>query len=196
MRSKKGMLNLILAALVTVALLLPGVLPAAEFDIADCRYNFGLRLAYGVSTKTPSIHFYSLLPRWGLFLIHPHDSTLPGRLGISFEVEGIVSIADACNTGWELGATPLLKFTLPVNRGLHLFLEGGAGIITQQFSNPRVPHAFNFTPQVGAGVDIALASRLGLTVAYRFRHSSNAGIYKENPGLNTNFFHAGVTYFY
>jgi hypothetical protein len=192
----QGVLNLILASLVAVGLMLPGALHASQFDIADCPYNFGLRLAYGVSTKSPAAYFYSLMPRWGVFLIHPHDSTLPGKLGISFEVEGIISIVDACDTGYELGATPLLKFTLPVNRGLHLFLEGGAGIITQQFNSPFVPHSFNFTPQVGAGLDIALASRLGLTVAYRFRHSSNAGIYKENPGLNVNFFHAGITYFY
>jgi hypothetical protein len=195
MRSS-GFRGLVLASLVTVALLVPVVLHAADFDIADCRYNFGLRLAYGYSCKSPSVDFYSLLPRWGIFLVHPHTSNLPGKLGISFELEGIFSLAEACNTGWELGITPLMKFTLPVTRGLHLFLEGGAGVITQQFNNPRVPHAFNFTPQVGAGLDIAVASRWGVTVAYRFRHSSNAGIEEPNPGLNANFFHAGITYFY
>ena len=193
---RSGFRGLVLASLVTVALLVPAVLHAADFDIADCRYNFGLRLAYGYSIKSPSVDFYSLLPRWGIFLVHPHTSTLPGKLGISFELEGILSLAEACNTGWELGITPLMKFTLPVTRGLHLFLEGGAGVITQQFNNPRVPHAFNFTPQVGAGLDIAVASRWGVTVANRFRHSSNAGIEEPNPGLNANFFHAGITYFY
>jgi hypothetical protein len=195
MRSR-SILGVVLASLVIAALVAPGLLHAAEFEIADCRYNFGLRLAYGYSWKNPSVHFYSLLPRWGLFLVHPHTSSLPGKLGISFEVEGILSIADACDTGWELGVTPLLKFTLPVTRGLHLFLEGGAGVITQQFRNPHVPHAFNFTPQVGAGLDIAVAPRWAVTVAYRYRHSSNAGLVQPNPGLNANFFHAGITYFY
>ena len=193
---KRGFPGFILASLITVALLVPGVLRAADFDIADCRYNLGLRLGYGFSTQSPTVHLYSLLPRWGLFLIHPHTSALPGKLGISFEVEGIISVADACDTGWELGATPLLKFTLPVTPGLHLFLEGGAGMITQQFRSPSVPHSFNFTPQVGAGVEVAVASHWGVVGAYRFRHSSNAGVQEPNPGLNVNFFHAGIIYYY
>ena len=194
--SNRGYRSIILAALIAAALTIPGVLHAADFDIADCQHDFGLRLGYGYSWKNPSVHFYSLLPRWGLFLVHPHTSTLPGHLGISFEVEGILSIAEACDSGWELGITPLIKFTLPVTTGLHLFLEGGAGMITQQFRNPRVPHSFNFTPQVGVGLDIAVASQWGVTVAYRFRHSSNAGLVEPNPGLNANFFHAGIIYYY
>jgi hypothetical protein len=184
------------ALLVIAALMFPSFSRAADFDIADCRYNLGLRLAYGHHLKSPPVHLYTILPRWGMFLIHPHTSSLPGSLGISFEVEGILSLAEADNTGWEIGVTPLLKFTLPLTRGLHLFLEGGVGIIGENFDSPAVPHAFNFTSQVGAGLDIALASRLGLTVAYRFRHSSNAGLYEENPGFNVQFFQAGLIYFY
>jgi hypothetical protein len=184
------------ALLLIAALMFPSFSRAADFDIADCRYNLGLRLAYGHHLKSPPVHLYTILPRWGLFLIHPHTSSLPGGLGISFEVEGILSLAEASNTGWEIGVTPLLKFTLPLTRGLHLFLEGGAGIIGENFDSPAVPHAFNFTPQVGAGLDIALAPRLGLTAAYRFRHSSNAGLYDENPAFNVQFFQAGLIYFY
>jgi Lipid A 3-O-deacylase (PagL) len=191
-----GFRGLLLAVLITAAIIIPGTLHAADFDTADCHHDLGLRLGYGFTSKSPSVHLYSLLPRWGIILINPHQSTLPGKLGISFEVEGIISIAEAHDTGWELGVSPLLKFTLPVTGSLHPFLEGGVGIITQQFNSPNVPHSFNFTPQVGAGLDIAVAPRWGVTVAYRFRHSSNAGLVEPNPGLNVNFFQAGITYFY
>jgi hypothetical protein len=191
-----GLRGLFLAVLIMAATLASGTLHAADFETADCHHELGLRLGYGASMTSPTVHLYSLLPRWGIILINPHDSTLPGKLGITFEVEGIISIAEACDTGWELGVTPLLKFTLPLTRSLHPFLEGGVGIITQQFNSPRVPHSFNFTPQVGVGLDIAVASRWGVTVAYRFRHSSNASLIEPNPGLNVNFFHAGITYFY
>jgi hypothetical protein len=195
MRSR-GFRILFLATLISIAILLPKAPHAAQFDIADSPYHIGLRLAYGHHLKSPPVHLYSILPRWGIFLVRPHMSPLPGNMGISFEVEGILSLADAEDTGWEIGVTPLLKFTLPLTPGLHLFLEGGAGIIGENFDNPSVPHAFNFTPQVGAGVDLALTSRLGLTLAYRFRHSSNAGIYEENPAFNVQFFQAGVIYYY
>jgi hypothetical protein len=191
-----GLRGPFLAVLIMAATLASGTLHAADFETADCHHELGLRLAYGASMTSPTVHLYSLLPRWGIILINPHDSTLPGKLGITFEVEGIISIAEACDTGWELGVTPLLKFTLPLTRSLHPFLEGGVGIITQQFNSHRVPHSFNFTPQVGVGLDIAVASRWGVTVAYRFRHSSNASLIEPNPGLNVNFFHAGITYFY
>ena len=195
MRSK-GFWGLVLVFFLTTLVIFPRAPQAAEFDIPDCRFNVGLRLAYGHHLKSPPVHLYTLLPRWGVFLIHPHVSSLPGKLGISFELEGILSVADADNTGWEIGITPLLKFTLPLTRGLHLFLEGGAGIIGENFDSPAIPHAFNFTPQVGGGVDFALTQQLGLTLAYRYRHSSNAGLYKENPAFNVQFFQVGLIYFY
>lgn len=195
MRSR-GFRSLFLATLVIIALLFPRAPHAARFDLADSPFHLGLRLAYGHHLKSPPVHFYTLLPRWGIFLVRPHTSPLPGGLGISFELEGILSVVDAEDTGWEIGITPMLKFTLPLNPGLHLFLEGGAGIIGENFDSPAVPHAFNFTPQVGAGVDLALTSHLGLTLAYRFRHSSNAGLYKENPAFNVQFFQAGLIYYY
>ncbi len=76
------------------------------------------------------------------------------------------------------------------------YVEGGAGLITESINSPAIAHSFNFTPQVGGGLDIALLPRLGASLAYRYRHSSNAGIYKENPGFDVNFFQAGLTYYY
>jgi opacity protein-like surface antigen len=76
------------------------------------------------------------------------------------------------------------------------YIEGGAGIISESINSPALAHAFNFTPQAGAGFDIALTPQLALSVAYRFRHSSNAGIYKENQAFNVNFFQGGLNYYY
>lgn len=191
-----GWREFLLVALLVVAVATPGNLHAAAFDIPDCRFNFGLRLAYGHHLTAPPVRLYTLLPRWGFFLVHPHTSSLPGKLGISLDFEGILSLAEAEDTGWEIGITPLLKFTLPVTKGLHLFLEGGVGIIGENFNSPAIPHAFNFASQVGAGLDIAVAPRWGLTLAYRFRHSSNAGIYKENPAFNVQFFQVGIIHYY
>jgi len=185
-----------LAAFMLAALLaVPGVTWGAGFDYSGFNGELGVRFGYGKSTHKADVHLYSLLPRWGIFLIRP-GHTMLGGLSLSFVVEGILSVAQAEGDGAEVGFTPMLKVGLPLGRGAMLFLEGGAGIISESFNSPGVAHAFNFTPQIGGGLDIALMSRLGLTVAYRFRHSSNAGIYKENPAFNVNFFHAGLTYYY
>ena len=111
-----------------------------------------------------------------------------GPFGASFVVEGIISVAAAEEVGFELGFTPMVKFSCLVFPSVLAYIEGGAGLITESIDSPAIAHAFNFTPQVGGGFDIALTPQLALSVAYRFRHSSNAGIYKENPAFNVNFF--------
>ncbi len=119
-----------------------------------------------------------------------------GGIGLSFVVEGTISIAEAENTGWEFGLTPLLKLSLPLANRVLFFIEGGAGIVWENFDSPAVAHTFNFTPQVGGGVDIALTRKLALSLAYRFRHSSNAGLYDENPAFNVNLFQVGLLYYH
>jgi len=185
-----GLMVMVLAA----ALVLPGIARGAEFDLNKFNQEVGLRFAYGKNTKTASVHLYSLLPRWGIFFLKPGKQL--GPFGASFVVEGIASVASAETTGFELGFTPLLKISCLILPSVLAFIEGGAGIISESIDSPALAHAFNFTPQVGAGFDIALTSQLALTVAYRWRHSSNAGLYEENPSFNVNFFQCGLNYYY
>lgn len=183
------------AVLVLAAILgLPGAARGENFNYSGFRQELGLRFAYGKSTRKASVHLYSLLPSWGIFLVRPGHTLFP--VGISFVLEGIVSVADAEETGAEIGLTPMLKLRYPLFPGVMAFVEGGAGLISESINSPAIAHAFNFTPQVGGGFDIALRPNLALSVAYRFRHSSNAGIYNENPAFNVNFFQGGLTYFY
>jgi opacity protein-like surface antigen len=185
-----GLMAMVLAAFV----LLPGLVQGAEFDVSKFNQEVGLRFAYGKNTKTASVHLYSLLPRWGIFFLPPGQKL--GPFGASFVVEGIASIAGADETGFELGITPLLKLSCLVFPSVLAYIEGGAGLISESIDSPALAHSFNFTPQVGAGFDIALTPQVALSVAYRFRHSSNAGIYNENPAFNVNFFQGGLAYYY
>jgi opacity protein-like surface antigen len=185
-----GLMVMVLAALV----LLPGRVKAAEFDVSKFNQEVGLRFAYGKNTQKASVHLYSLLPRWGIFLMPPGKKW--GPFGASFVVEGIASIASADEVGFELGFTPMVKFSCLVFPSVLAYIEGGAGIISESINSPAIAHAFNFTPQAGGGFDIALTPQLALSLAYRFRHSSNAGIYKENQAFNVNFFQGGLNFYY
>jgi len=168
-------------------------LPAAAWGEGFSQ-EFGLRLAFGKNDSTSTVRLYSLLPRWGISLVRPGHQL--GPVGVSFVLEGILSLAEAEGNGAEFGFTPLIKVSARLSNNITLFAEGGAGIISESFDSPAIPHAFNFTPQIGAGIDLHLQPRLAMTVAYRFRHSSNAGIYKENPAFNVHFVQAGLTYYY
>ena len=111
-------------------------------------------------------------------------------------IEGIISVASAEEVGFELGFTPMVKFSCLLFPSVMAYIEGGAGMITESIDSPAIAHAFNFTPQFGGGFDIALTPQMALSLAYRFRHSSNAGIYKENQAFNVNFVQAGLNYYY
>jgi lipid A 3-O-deacylase len=185
-----GLMVMVLAALV----LLPGPVKAAEFDVSKFDQEVGLRFAYGKNTHGASVNIYSLLPRWGMFLKAPGKEW--GPFGASFVIEGIISVASAEETGFELGFTPMVKFSCLLFPSVMAYIEGGAGMITESIDSPAIAHAFNFTPQFGGGFDIALTPKLALSLAYRFRHSSNAGIYKENQAFNVNFGQAGLNYYY
>ncbi|HZE21901.1 MAG TPA: hypothetical protein VE082_07605 [Desulfobaccales bacterium] len=101
--------NALMAMALTAMVLLPGVVRGADFDVSKFHQEVGLRFAYGKNTKTASVHLYSLLPHWGIFLIPPGKQL--GPFGISFIAEGIISIAGAEETGFEVGFTPLIKFS-------------------------------------------------------------------------------------
>jgi hypothetical protein len=102
-----GLMVMVLAA----CLLLPGRVQGAEFDVSKFNQEVGLRLAYGRNTHGASVNLYSLLPRWGIFLMAPGKSW--GPFGASFVVEGIASIAGAEDVGFELGLLP----SWPISRG-------------------------------------------------------------------------------
>ncbi|MBM4283961.1 MAG: acyloxyacyl hydrolase [Deltaproteobacteria bacterium] len=184
-----------LALLMLMAAALPGEAQAQGFALEKFSREAGLRFAYGKSLQKASVHLYCLFPRWGLFLSRPGQGWL-GPLGLSAVVEGVIGGAEAESPGWEVGLTPLLKLSVPLRRRALLFLEGGAGVIWECINSPAIGHTFNFTPQVGAGVEVALGEHWGLTFAYRFRHSSNAGLYKENPAFNVGFLQFGLTCYY
>ncbi len=186
----KGAVALVLA----LVLALPVLAQAADFDTSKFNQEIGLNFAYGKNDHHASVRLFSLLPHWGTFLIRPGQRL--GPFGLSFVVEGILSVADAEQTGFEVGITPMLKASYLLCPKVMLYGIGGAGVISESINSPSIAHAFNFTPQIGAGVDIALTSQMAFEVAYRFRHSSNASIYPQNQAFNVNFFQAGLNYYY
>ncbi len=184
-----------LAAVVMALVLgLPVMVQGAEFDLSKFNQEAGLNFAYGKNTHGANVQLYSLLPHWGIFLVRPGEKM--GAFAVSFLVEGIISVANAEETGFELGFTPMFRLSCLVFPGVLAHIEGGAGMITESIDSAAIAYAFNFTPQAGGGIDFAITPQLAFQVAYRFRHSSNAGIYKENPAFNVNFFQAGLNYYY
>lgn len=168
--------------------------PALAFTEAS-RFELGLRYGYGQTCKArETLHFNTFFPRWGFFLTDANNPIL-GSTRLSLVLEGVLGGISDHNSGWDIGVTPLLKLSHPFGRVLG-YIEGGAGLIWENIDSPTFAHGFNFSPQIGVGFDINLFGGYALSLAYRFRHTSNAGLYAENPGVNSNFFIIGITYYY
>jgi len=186
-----------LALCVTVAFLTAsGVRADAQETERSGVQSFGLRAAYGLGDRH-NLQFVSLLPRASWLFPRCIDEPL-AAYGVQgeFVVEGIVSYINNRTETVEAGINPLV-FSLRYDRGQSLvpFLEGGEGVLYTDLRGEHLGGPFEFSSQAGGGLHWFLDRHTALTASYRIRHISNAGIRKENSGLNTDFFTVGITIF-
>jgi hypothetical protein len=86
------------------------------------------------------------------------------------------------------GAGPTLVYQY---KGIPLSLEGGSSstlLSAHRFSALDLGGTFQFTTHLGLNWEITKRWRLG----YRYQHTSNAGLFNHNPGLNIHSF--GLSY--
>lgn len=93
-----------------------------------------------------------------------------------------------------MGLYPVgLQVAIRPSSSLRPFLAGHAGVL--YFFDP-VPDErgkqLNFAVGIGGGLEISLAARTALTLAYRYHHLSNGFRGSINPGLDANVLYFGV----
>ena len=88
----------------------------------------------------------------------------------------------------------VLTWHFDLGHRLSPYIEGGLGILYHDFQGYELGGGLNFTEMLGVGLSYSLDDNLSLNVGYRYRHSSNAGLYDENDGLNTQSFLVGFSY--
>ncbi|HUI26126.1 MAG TPA: acyloxyacyl hydrolase [Candidatus Kryptonia bacterium] len=187
---------LVLAALAG-SLALTATDVGAQTDARSGLQSIGLRSAYGLGDRH-NLQFVSLLPRASWFLPQIVDEPLARyNCQAEFIVEGIASYITSNRTEtMEAGVNPIV-FSFRYDRGQALvpFLEGGEGVLYTALQGEHLGGSFQFSSQAGGGLHWFLSRTAALTASYRIRHISNAGIRKENSGLNTDFFTVGFTFF-
>ena len=73
------------------------------------------------------------------------------------------------------------------------FLTSGGGFL---YFNRQLFGAtqFNFTAQVGMGMELFTSDRHSLEIGYQYHHISNANLGRENPGMDSHVVFLGVTF--
>jgi hypothetical protein len=97
--------------------------------------------------------------------------------------------------GW--GISPLgLQINFRRQKKIQPFIGSSGGFV---YFSKRVPSEFgakfNFTADLGGGVQFMLRDKKAITVGYKYHHLSNGYRADDNPGFDSNLFYVGFSFF-
>jgi opacity protein-like surface antigen len=101
------------------------------------------------------------------------------------------------STIYGAGLSPLgIKINFAQESWIKPFLAASVGFLYFQEDVP-VPRSsrFNFTPEIGLGVQFFLTPKRAVTLGYKLHHMSNANTGRSNPGMDSHVIYAGVSFF-
>jgi hypothetical protein len=101
------------------------------------------------------------------------------------------------STIYGAGVSPLgLKLNFGQESWIKPFLAASVGFLYFQEDVP-VPHSsrFNFTPELGLGVQLFVNPKWAVNLGYKLHHMSNANTGRSNPGVDSHVFYAGLSFF-
>ena len=73
----------------------------------------------------------------------------------------------------DVGNNFMLKYSHPIIQKLHIYIEGGAGIMYTSQHTYEQGTQFNFDELAGGGVSYFFAKNKSINFGYRYRHFSN-----------------------
>lgn len=114
---------------------------------------------------------------------------------LQFVLEPFVSYVSSPNGNAEIGNNFLIKVGfVPDTWKIQPYFKGGVGFVYITQHTREQGSQFNFNEYTGLGAHYFFKKNLALTVEYRYRHLSNAGMRSPNSGINTNYGICGLSY--
>jgi len=101
------------------------------------------------------------------------------------------------STIYGAGLSPLgFKINFAQESWIKPFVATSVGVLYFVDDVP-VPRSsrFNFTPEIGLGVQFFLTPKNAMTLGYKFHHMSNANTGRSNPGMDSHVIYAGFSFF-
>jgi lipid A 3-O-deacylase len=144
--------------------------------------RYGMALVAGNSYSPRNDISLFMISGYALFdyeKVWHHRAPAPLR----FKTEFALGSAAGSEHGFvgSAGITALYYIDPLSGRSFRLYVEGGIGLIYTDFRVEGQGLRVNFNPQAGLGIE----HRSGYFAAARLHHISNAGLDRENRGVNT-----------
>jgi lipid A 3-O-deacylase len=157
----------------------------------------GLSLPFGGAkdSELEDVQFIYFAPRFSIGISDPVGGNNWFRGNFELVLEGAFHYIFKPKTGFAGGFTPLIRYNFLTGQRWIPFVQLGAGILALDADLESQSDGLSFTPQGGVGVHYFISDRLSLTGEWRLHHISNAGIHRNNLGINSSLVIFGVTYF-
>ncbi len=174
-------------------------LRAADLLPQPGSWEVGLRSGYSIGMR--NVDMVPVNVRIGYTLFKGKKWLIPRgafEIGIEPFASVITAVAnpDKRSGSLELGGVlPMLTYYFDLGNGLYPYVEGGLGMLYTDLRGYHLGGHFSFMETFGTGVSYFVNDNVALSVGWRFRHVSNAGLYSRNAALNSDIFLAGVSYF-
>lgn len=167
--------------------------PASRHGVQE----WGVKLGYGTSKQgqTEVMPVYAQAG-WAL----PDAVDIPLRrwnIDLKWLVEGwMAGVHTPRSDAFELGINPVtFKIAYDAGQQFVPFFQAGVGVMyTSLQDGLSLGGPFEFNEVFGGGLQMFCNDQFALSISYRFRHISNAGISSENSGLDTNFVLLGIDF--
>jgi hypothetical protein len=180
----------------------------------DKRNEFGVWGAISFSAptwigKTPDARFGTVGLRYERVLAANRSAALSGTIdAVPVSVvavnrftlvptgPGSFTVQRTRDHAYGAGLSPIgLKLNFRRSQTLQPFVSSSGGFLYFSKDVP-VPGAarFNFTFDVGSGVQIVSTSNRAITIGYKYQHISNAGRSPINPGLDVQMIYVGYSF--
>ena len=191
-----------LAATIAIAFCLTTLAIAQERPHAYSEYTYWLDGAFEnghAFSSTVGARNYQLESRYERLIY----SSGPFAVRWVFNAVPIALVGDRyTSTGrraysYGIGASPIgAQVNFVHFRRIEPFLTSGGGFLYFNHRMFGTTQQFNFTAQLGGGVQLFTSSRrTALDLGYKYHHISNANLANQNPGLDSHMLFVGLSLF-
>ncbi len=141
------------------------------------------------------VRYLLVAPRWGIQVTDPlGQSWYRGTFELLLDALFHVQIEP--RSGFGGGPLALFRYNFLAPGSVVPFVDAGGGIMITDFRLQDREDGFDFTYQVGVGLQYFVSPSVAITTSARFDHISNAYITGNNLGINSILFQVGVSSFF
>ena len=155
--------------------------------------RYGLGLSLGLAYLPSDARNFMNITGFALYDyedIWPHRAPQQLRFKVEASLGG--TLRSDTDVMASAGFLALYYFDGFRTRLLRPFGEAGVGIIYTDYKVRKQGSRLNFNPQAGLGLDITPESGPDFWTSIRLHHLSNAGLKKDNRGVNSLVFQLGI----